>query len=185
MCVFNSPKNENNSTWGTIVVKSTFFVRFLGELKIPKRHFEINWPLPSELFYRFNIIFNEIISSHCIDGGVKTNSCKMRRRVTTSLISFLPWTAIVKVLVSVVIMICDSNYCCNISGRKSSRAVRCGRLLRDADKTAQSTMGKNNSIKFGNGILLSKLWEKIVLVIEKNFWNSRLKAENLQNCWNH
>ena len=27
------------------------------------------------------------------------------------------------------------------------------------------------------------LWEKIVLVIEKNFWNSRLKAENLQNFW--
>ena len=25
------------------------------------------------------------------------------------------------------------------------------------------------------------LWEKIVLVIEKNVWNSRLKAENLQN----
>ena len=24
------------------------------------------------------------------------------------------------------------------------------------------------------------LWKKIVLVIEKNFWNSRLKAENLQ-----
>ena len=24
------------------------------------------------------------------------------------------------------------------------------------------------------------LWEKIVLVIEKNFWNSRLKAENFQ-----
>ena len=24
------------------------------------------------------------------------------------------------------------------------------------------------------------LWEKIVIVIEKNFWNSRLKAENLQ-----
>ena len=29
------------------------------------------------------------------------------------------------------------------------------------------------------------LWEKIVLVIEKNFWNSRLKAENLQNFWEH
>ena len=45
--VFNSPKqmNENNSTWGTIVVKSDFYVRFLRELKIPKRHFEINWPL--------------------------------------------------------------------------------------------------------------------------------------------
>ena len=29
------------------------------------------------------------------------------------------------------------------------------------------------------------LWEKIVLVIQKNFWNSRLKAENLQNFWDH
>ena len=29
------------------------------------------------------------------------------------------------------------------------------------------------------------LWEKIVLVIEKNFWNSRLKADNLQKFWDH
>ena len=29
------------------------------------------------------------------------------------------------------------------------------------------------------------LWEKIVIVIEKNFWNSRLKAENLQKFWDH
>ena len=29
------------------------------------------------------------------------------------------------------------------------------------------------------------LWEKNVLVIEKLFWNSRLKAENLQNFWDH
>ena len=29
------------------------------------------------------------------------------------------------------------------------------------------------------------LWEKIGLVIEKNYWNSRLKAENLQNFWDH
>ena len=29
------------------------------------------------------------------------------------------------------------------------------------------------------------LWEKNVLVIEKNFWNLRLKAENLQNFWDH
>ena len=31
------------------------------------------------------------------------------------------------------------------------------------------------------------LWEKMVLVMEKNFWNSRLKAEaeNLQNFWEH
>ena len=29
------------------------------------------------------------------------------------------------------------------------------------------------------------LCEKNVLVIEKNFWNSRLKAENLQKLWDH
>ena len=29
------------------------------------------------------------------------------------------------------------------------------------------------------------LWEKIVLVIKKNFWNSRLKAKNLQQFWDH
>ena len=42
---FSQKVNENNSTWGTIVVKSNFFVCFLGELRIQKRHFEINWPL--------------------------------------------------------------------------------------------------------------------------------------------
>ena len=41
----NKDVQSNNSTWGTIVVKSNFFVHFLGELKIPKRHFEINRPL--------------------------------------------------------------------------------------------------------------------------------------------
>ena len=29
------------------------------------------------------------------------------------------------------------------------------------------------------------LWEKIVLVIVKNFWNSRLKADNFQKFWDH
>ena len=29
------------------------------------------------------------------------------------------------------------------------------------------------------------LWEKIVLVIEKKFWHSRLKAENLKFFWDH
>ena len=29
------------------------------------------------------------------------------------------------------------------------------------------------------------LWEEIVLVIEQKFWNSRLKAENLQKLWDH
>ena len=41
---FSQKMNGNNSTWGTIAVKSNVFVSFLGELKIPKRHFEINWP---------------------------------------------------------------------------------------------------------------------------------------------
>ena len=43
--------------------------------------------------------------------------------------------------------------------------------------------------KYLNGSLLSKLfWSTViknVLLIEKNFWNSRLKAENLQNFWDH
>ena len=29
------------------------------------------------------------------------------------------------------------------------------------------------------------MWEKIVLVIEKKVWNSRLKVDNLQNFWDH
>ena len=33
-----------------LVVKSNFFVHFLGELKIPKRHFEINWSLSYTTF---------------------------------------------------------------------------------------------------------------------------------------
>ena len=41
----------------------------------------------------------------------------------------------------------------------------------------------------GTGILLQNwsdlLWEKIVLVIEENFWNSRLKAESFQKFWDH
>ena len=48
---------------------------------------------------------------------------------------------------------------------------------------------KSNCPNWWNGILLPKLfcllWEKNVLVIEKNFWNSRLKAKNLPNFWDH
>ena len=30
------------------------------------------------------------------------------------------------------------------------------------------------------------LWEKnVLIVIEKNFWNSRLKVENFQTFWDH
>ena len=38
--VFNSNNEQKHSTCGTLVVKSNFFVRFLGELKIlPKNTF--------------------------------------------------------------------------------------------------------------------------------------------------
>ena len=39
--------------------------------------------------------------------------------------------------------------------------------------------------KLKKEIILRYFITKIVLVFEKNFWNSRLKFENLQNFWNH
>ena len=45
--VLNSPKKRTKTSRlevPSIVVKLNCFVRFLGELKIPKRHFVINWP---------------------------------------------------------------------------------------------------------------------------------------------
>ena len=36
---FFQKTNENNSTWGTIVVKSNFIVRFLGEIEDIKKNF--------------------------------------------------------------------------------------------------------------------------------------------------
>ena len=43
-----------------IIVKSNFFIRFLGELKIPKRHFEINWPLAKAAALLYNHIEGKI-----------------------------------------------------------------------------------------------------------------------------
>ena len=48
-----------------------------------------------------------------------------------------------------------------------------------------ATMGWNASMVFCYQNCSDLLWEKIVLVIGKNFWNLRLKAENLQNFWDH
>ena len=58
---FSQKTNGKNSTWVTIVVKSNFFIRFLGELKLLKRHFEINWPLAEFWIHFFRPEFN----SHC------------------------------------------------------------------------------------------------------------------------
>ena len=46
---FFQKTNKNNSTWGTIVVRSIFFVHFLEEFRIPTTPFEINWPLKAML----------------------------------------------------------------------------------------------------------------------------------------
>ena len=43
----------------------------------------------------------------------------------------------------------------------------------------------NNKMAGWKIVLTYYLWEKIVLVIEKNFWNSQLKAKNLQKLWDH
>ena len=55
-CLQFPPKNEQKKVdliWGIIVVKSNFFVQFLGELKIPKRHFEINRPFHGQFYGQF------------------------------------------------------------------------------------------------------------------------------------
>ena len=48
--IFNSPKKMNEKIRLYYYGTSSWivFVRFLGELKTPKRHFEINWPLLNE-----------------------------------------------------------------------------------------------------------------------------------------
>ena len=42
--------NENKSTWGIIVVKLNYHVRFLEEIEDTKNPFEIIWPLIKVLF---------------------------------------------------------------------------------------------------------------------------------------
>ena len=42
--------NKNNSIWGTIVVKSNLFVRFLEEMLAWKNHFNFVWPLEATLY---------------------------------------------------------------------------------------------------------------------------------------
>ena len=69
---------------------------------------------------------------------------------------------------------------------KSSAVRKCNCFSPYCAKTPMNFSIQILTIYRTNGILLPKLfwpkllWEKIVLVTEKNFWNSRLKAENLQ-----
>ena len=53
------------------------------------------------------------------------------------------------------------------------------------DTQAQGTIVKCKWIEFCYQNCSDLKWEKIVLVTEKNFWNSRIKVKNLQNFWDH
>ena len=91
-------KNEDNSTWGTIEVKSNFFACFLEELKIPKRHFEINWPLRPydsllEYFCKILEVYLEIWkdSSHCdLKTTLGNANCCFHPKKTTRICKKLP-----------------------------------------------------------------------------------------------
>ena len=105
--VLNSSKKQTKTIrpWGIIVVESNFLVRFLEEFKTPKRHFEINWPLPYyvsmsvcgntkkmyapihiwiyELFLQVYITYIDILCENCkckrkIPGG----TCKINEPTT-------------------------------------------------------------------------------------------------------
>ena len=140
---FSQKMNKNNSTWGTIEVKLIFFVRFLGELKIPKRHFKINWPL-AFLLTNAILIFPRLTLK--------------RYRKTTPLLLYQTFG-----LSSRRVVI----YCQNLHIGFSFLSV------------------KRQEMVFCYQNCSDLLWEKIVLVIEKKFWNSRLKPENLQKIWDH
>ena len=65
VCIFNSPKKrtKKNQLYYYGTSSRIVFVRFLGELKTSKRHFEINWPLLlSTATYTKGIAF--IVCSH-------------------------------------------------------------------------------------------------------------------------
>jgi hypothetical protein len=49
---FSQKTNENFWLYYYGTSSRIVFVRFLGELKTPKRHFEINWPLVLSMCYK-------------------------------------------------------------------------------------------------------------------------------------
>ena len=86
--------NENNSTWGTIVVGSNFFLHFLEELKIPKRHFEINWHLAMSIWMKIKIRRKEKFGMK----SLYSKSCKWSNCVVFPRdFHFLSWNKLKKV----------------------------------------------------------------------------------------
>ena len=76
---FNSPKKRNEKirlyNYGTS--SQIVFIRFLGELKTPKRPFEINRPLVLLIFFKHDNIKapSHLISLHCAHVYGKSKSC--------------------------------------------------------------------------------------------------------------
>ena len=76
----------------------------------------------------------------------------------------------------------DLNF--RITRQKSGHSIKVSRLG-SLDVVTETSFTWNGKMVFCYQNCYDLLWEKIVLVIEKNFWNSRLKAENLQKFWDH
>ena len=67
----------------------------------------------------------------------------------------------------------------------SKKDIRSIRMLKLTSSTIAKKKQQFIKIVFCYQNCPDLLWEKNVLVIEKNFWNSRLKAKNLQTFWDH
>ena len=74
------------------VLKSNFFVRFMGDLKIPKRHFVINRPLSIEKCFAVNILKFEILQTTWKNKTISINMLhvliKMKTKSFCSLFHF-------------------------------------------------------------------------------------------------
>ena len=65
-----SAKRVDSFIWHPrVAVESNIFVHFLRELKTPKRHFEINWPLDTTLFILLFLGSKKIFFSHPINSS--------------------------------------------------------------------------------------------------------------------
>ena len=84
----------------------------------------------------------------------------------------------------------------NVKGRKQEihadrlrdvrKLVDTNRLiLNEVEESVKCTVRYVVHCYFGSKIVLTHCGKKIVLVIEKCFWNSMLKAESLQTFWDH
>ena len=85
--------------------------------------------------------------------------------------------------------LCQYKYMSNTSSEKSNSNLKYYQNVKNSSIVSHVTFHFWKSCVWGPEMVFFYqncsylLREKIVLVIEKNVWNSRLKAENLQNFW--